>query len=370
MKRITILAVGRDMSALTPGTPLYERLTLYDTYHTFIHVIMSVGDSNKVMIGSSVVVASGGKSFIGAFFNALKLSLSEYTKYPEIKLITTQDVLYAGVVGYIISIIKRKPLYVQLHGDYLDNPLWFNSNVGYGNRLMNTVGKWILRKADAIRVVSNRLLKQIVREQDVKENKLISIPIGTDLSIFSKAENIPRTKTVLFVGRLIPEKEPLLFVSVASAICKKYLDVNIGIAGEGYLKEEMESMFKNEGVLDRVKFYGSLSQRELATIYAQSYCYIHTAGWEGWGMPMIESIAAGCPVVTTDSGCAGEAIRHKETGMVVPVYNEAGLIAATETILTDSELWNRLVENGKKEAELWSLKHLATVNMEWYASVK
>ncbi|MES2749655.1 MAG: glycosyltransferase family 4 protein [Patescibacteria group bacterium] len=370
MKRIAILAIGRDVSALTPGTPLYERLTLYDSYHTFIHVIMTVGAPKKIMIGTSVVVTAGGKSFIGAFFNALRVAFREIKKYPDIKLVTTQDVLYAGVVGYIVSLLKRKPLYVQLHGDYLDNPAWFTSKVGYGNRVMNFIGKWILRRADAIRVVSQRLLTQIVREQGIEESTLISIPIGTDLSIFSQTENRQRSKTLLFVGRLIPEKEPMLFVNVASTICKKYPDVMIGIAGDGFLKEEMVNRFNQEGLSSRVTFYGALAQRELSNVYAQSYCYIHTAGWEGWGMPMIESMAAGCPVVTTDSGCAGEAIRNRETGMVVPVNDEAGLVLATEAILNDITLWNSLVENGKKEAELWSLKHLAVVNMEWYASVK
>ena len=370
MERITILSIGRDVSGLTPGTPLYERLSLYDTYHTFVHIIMSVGAPQKVTIGTSEIMTGGGKNFIGAFFNALALAFNEYKKYPHIKLVTTQDVLYAGVLGYIVSVIKRKPLYVQLHGDYLDNPAWFTSKVGYGNRVMNGVGKWILRRAESVRVVSNRLLVQIVTEQNIPERKLISIPIGTDLSIFSSAGNQTRTKTLLFVGRLIPEKEPLLFVAVATKICKKYPEVRIGIAGDGFMRGEIETCFRNEGLLERVTFYGSLAQRELAGIYAQSYCYIHTAGWEGWGMPMIESMAAGCPVVTTDSGCAGEAIRNLETGMVVPIHDEVGLVTATETLLNDSVLWSRLVENGKKEAELWSLKHLAAINMEWYASVK
>jgi glycosyltransferase involved in cell wall biosynthesis len=367
MKRSNLLLIGRDRSALTPQSPLQQRLALYDTYHTMHLVIMAVGERQTCTIGQSTVVTPGGKTLVGAFFNAIIEARRQLKSEPGISLVSTQDVLYAGVVGYLISRLSGLPLYVQLHGDYLDNPAWFASSVGFGNRFMNVVGKWILRRADAIRVVSQRLLEQIIREQGIAREKLISIPIGTDLSIFSQTAPAEREKTILFVGRLIPEKEPMLFCAVATKIAQEFPDVRIGIAGDGFLREEMSVYFAEHEILDRVQFYGSLDQKTLASRYARSWCYIHTAGWEGWGMPMIESMAAGCPVVTTDSGCAGEAIRHEETGLVVPV-GEAGLIQSTRRLLNDESLWQKLVEHGKTEATHWSITHLAELNMQWYAN--
>ncbi len=368
MKRQKLLLIGRDRSALTTQSPLQQRLALYDTYHTMRMVIMAVGERETCTIGQSTVVTPGGKTLVGAFFNALLESRRQLKSDSAISLVSTQDVLYAGLVGYLVSRLYRLPLYVQLHGDYLDNPAWFSSNVGVGNRFMNVVGKWILRRADAIRVVSKRLLEQIVREQGIAREKLISIPIGTDLSIFSQTAPAEREKTMLFVGRLIPEKEPMLFCAVATKVAEASPDVRIGIAGDGFLRDEMSRYFADHGMLDRVQFYGSLDQKTLAPLYARSWCYVHTAGWEGWGMPMIESMAAGCPVVTTDSGCAGEAIRHEETGLVVPVGDEAALVAATKRLLVDEAIWQTLVQNGKKEAEFWSITHLAELNMQWYAN--
>lgn len=368
MKRLTLLQIGRDRTAFALNSPLQQRLALYDTYHTMQMVIMATGPRETCTIGQSIVVTPGGKTLVGAFFNAFFEARRQLKSKPEISLVSTQDVLYAGLVGYLLSRLYRLPLYVQLHGDYLDNPAWFSSNVGVGNRFMNIVGKWILRRAEAIRVVSKRLLEQIVREQGISHEKLISIPIGTDLSIFSQTAPAEREKTILFVGRLIPEKEPMLFCAVATKVAEAFPEVRIGIAGDGFLRDEMSRYFADHGILDRVHFYGSLDQKTLAPLYARSWCYIHTAGWEGWGMPMIESMAAGCPVVTTDSGCAGEAIRHEETGLVVPVGDEAALVVSTKRLLTDESLWQSLVDNGKTEATRWSITHLAELNMQWYAN--
>ncbi len=361
----TVLTIGRDRTGLTPGSQLYERLKLYDTKIKMVHIIMGVGDAAEIAVGRSRVIAPGGKNFVSAFLKALVMACRE-VKETSVTVVSTQDVLYAGLVGYIATRVRRVPLYVQVHGDYLDNPKWYQSKVGFGNRIMNPVGKWILRQADGVRSVSRRLSEQLTNQFGIDAERIISIPIGTDLTLFGELPTYARERRLLFVGRLIPEKEPMLFCEVAAAVALKDKTVTIGIAGDGFMREEMEAYFAERGLASRVTFYGNLTQATLAPIYAQSYAYIHTAGWEGWGMPMIESIAAGCPVVTTDSGCAGEAIRHNETGLVVPVGDVSGLIRETERLLADAELWQELMLRGKTESALWSLHGLTDKLIAWY----
>jgi glycosyltransferase involved in cell wall biosynthesis len=363
-----VYMIGRDRTALQPGSPLSGRLERYGALLPITLVIMGTGNRVETTIGTGVtVIAPGGSSIIGAFIKATVTAVHLGIKQRRtFTVVTTQDVLYAGILGYIVAKILRLPFYVQLHGDYLDNPAWFASKVGVGNKVMNNVGKWLLRRADGVRAVSLRLKEQLVRDFHIEAERIISLPIGTDLGIFAKTDEGVRTKELLFVGRLIPEKEPFLFCDVAIAVARERHDVTIGIAGDGFLKDEIEKKFADAGLRDRVHFYGSLDQPTLAKKYASVYCYIHTAGWEGWGMPMIESMAAGCPVVTTDSGCAGEAIRHDETGLVVPVGDVPGLIRETKRLLGDEVLWRKLVEAGRREATVWSIDELSKKNMNWY----
>jgi glycosyltransferase involved in cell wall biosynthesis len=367
MQRKNILVIGRDSSAAVAGSQLHTRIKTYAQYHQFTFLVMNVGVRQESSVDTARVVLAGGKSLPTAFFKTLWRGYTEL-KSGQYDLVTTQDVLYAGLVGYLLSRYFRLPLFVQMHGDYLDNERWFKSNVGRFNRAMNGVGIFILKRAHFVRAVSERLRTQLIASYGLKPERIISIPIGTDLGLFQQSDTATRRKSLLFAQRLLPEKCALLFTEVATTLMQKYSDVTTDIAGDGMLKDEMVDYFTKAGVVDRVTFHGAVPQSTLVSLYQQSYIYLHTADWEGWGMPMIEAMAAGTPVVTTDTGCAGEAIRHGETGLVTAVNDTQVLIHETEVLLTDEALWNRLSTQGSKEAVLWSFDSLARKNMEWYAT--
>lgn len=369
MKRINILSIGRDSSVLEEGSQLYRRFVVYDTYHTFVHVVINPGERKEIKIGQSTIVLAGGASLIGAFIAAYK-EVKKQMKTNECALVTTQDVLYAGLLGYIFSRKTKLPLYVQVHGDHLDNDRWFKSEVGKFNRVMNIVGKFILRRADAVRAVSGRLKVQLVKNYAISAERIISIPIGTDLSLFSATEVAGRKRSIFFAQRLIHEKCPMLFAEVVTAVMEEFSDVTVEIAGDGFMREEMERYFAEHNVADRVTFLGKIDQQTLAELYNTAYCYLHTADWEGWGMPMIEAMASGCPVVTTDTGCANEAVRDGETGFVTAINDKEALVEKTKRLFSDTRLWQELSDNSKREAEKWAFASLAEKNMQWYADVQ
>lgn len=369
MSRRILLSIGRDSSIGTVGSPLYQRMQTYEQSHTFIQIVMAVGEPRELQIGTCRIYLTGGAHLASAFWNALSAAV-RIARTEPVDIVTTQDVLYAGVVGYLVSYRFSLPLFVQLHGDYLDNPLWFASQVGRLNRVMNIVGKYILRRATSVRAVSARLRTQLIAQFGIDEKRVHSIPIGTDLNIFAKGTDAARVKRLVFVGRLLPEKEPLLFCEVAATILTHHPEFTIGIAGDGFMRTAMEALLTERGVLDRTHFYGNLDLTSVAELYATSFCYIHTAGWEGWGMPMIEAMAAGCPVVTTDSGCAGEAVRHLDTGMVSPVGDATALIKNVEILITDSNLWHKIVASGRTESVVWSATNLTDKLVKWYESDK
>jgi len=362
-----ILVIGRDSSAAVVGSQLHTRIKMYAQYHQFTFVIMNTGAAQETTVDSARIILAGGKTLPTAFIKTLWRGYKEL-KSAQYDLVTTQDVLYAGLVGYILSRYFHLPLFAQMHGDYLDNERWFNSNVGRFNRAMNGVGIFVLKRADFVRAVSERLRTQLITSYGLKPERIISIPIGTNLGLFQTSDTTIRRKSLLFAQRLLPEKCALLFAEVATALMQKYHDVTIDIAGDGMLKDEMVDYFTKAGVIDRLTFHGAVPQATLVSLYQQSYIYLHTADWEGWGMPMIESMAAGTPVVTTDTGCAGEAVRHNETGLVTAINDKQALIRETEMLLTDEALWNRLSTQGLSEAVLWSFDSLARKNMEWYAT--
>jgi glycosyltransferase involved in cell wall biosynthesis len=367
MKRKRILSIGGDTSIFDATSQFRTRFLVYDSYHTFTLVILNTGEKQKITLGHSQVIQPGGKNVVTAFVRTFFYTVQLVSR-EKFDLITTQDVLYSGLLGFVISKLKRLPLYVQLHGDYLDNERWFKSKVGSFNRIMNVIGKFILKRADHVRVVSQRLKEQVVAQHKLDENRVVSIPIGTDMSMFVPPDSMTREPIIAFAQRLILEKQPMLFVAVTIEVMQQFPEIRVVIAGDGPMKADMQSAYAATGLQDRVTFLGSVKQAELVSLYQSAKCYLHTADWEGWGMPMIEAMATGCPVVTTNTGCAGEVVKDGENGFVTPINDKVALVHAVQTLLSDEVMWQRFSKRGIIEAQAWSFDSLARKNMEWYAN--
>lgn len=362
-----ILSIGSDVSIFDPDSNFRNRIKLYHSYHDIDTLVLGAGRRRSTKLAGNLVEQPGGRNrvfaFVKTFYSALRL-----TRRHRYDLVLTQDVLYAGLVGFVVARLRNLPLVTQLHGDYLDNREWFESGIGTFNRVMNPIGRYVLRHSDGVRGVSERIRQRTISRFGVSPEKIISSPIGTNASFFSKGLEA-REGILLFVGRLLPEKNPHLFVESVAEVMRTHGDsIRAVLVGGGPLERDLRWLVKTRSLERRFEFVGQGDHEDLARWYQRAKCLVHTADWEGWGIPMIEAIASGCPVVTTDTGAAGEAIRDRETGLVVPVNDPDAIVRAICLLLDDQQLWHQLSENGVLEAERWSFEQLTKRTMEFYGS--
>ena len=86
----------------------------------------------------------------------------------------------------------------------------------------------------------------------------------------------------------------------------------------------------------------------MASYYKSADLFLLTSNYEGWGLAVVEAMAAGCPVVMTDVGCAGELVAPGQTGLVAPVGEKNGLSLAINEMAAN----RRLREEIKNKARL------------------
>ncbi|WP_460207813.1 glycosyltransferase [Scytonema sp. NUACC21] len=112
------------------------------------------------------------------------------------------------------------------------------------------------------------------------------------------------TSFILFAGRLHPQKDPILLVRALAQLLTTLREPNVHllIAGHGELEAEVSAEIGRLGLSGRVTMLGAVTQRELAQLHRISNVFVLTSAYEGLPLVVLEALASGTPVVTTQCG--------------------------------------------------------------------
>ena len=199
-------------------------------------------------------------------------------------VVTSQDPFWRGLFAWRVAWRTGAKLNIQVH-----------------TSVLNFLGKFILRRADSVRVVSEKI-KQKVESIGVKVPFHV-LPVYIDISKFRNIVRQPHSqKTILWVGRFENEKNPALAVSILQAVLRSGMDARLIMLGVGSLAQKLKARAHAAGL--PVEFPG---WQDTATYLAQADVVLCTSKHESWGASMIEALAAGVQVVAPDVGIAREA---------------------------------------------------------------
>jgi glycosyltransferase involved in cell wall biosynthesis len=159
------------------------------------------------------------------------------------------------------------------------------------------------------------------------------------------------TVRVLSVGRLDPEKNPLLLLDVLAALKGRAPRWRLTVAGDGPLRAELAAAVAARGLEDTVELVGEVvNGPELWALYRRSHAFLHVSLTEGLPQVLVEAQASGLPVVATDVGGVGAALGHGARGLLVAPADAAAAAAALERLAADAGLRERLVSAGLEHA--------------------
>ncbi len=160
-----------------------------------------------------------------------------------------------------------------------------------------------------------------------------------------------RPPLVLFIGQLVPRKGydllALAMPLVARAVPEaRFVFVSHNRGGE----PELRRIAAEGGVAERLGIVGPVSEAEKIGLLREAAVMAAPSRYEGFGIPLIEALAAGAPVVTTDVVAGNEIIAHERTGLLTPYGDVEALAAAIIRLLRDRALGARLAAAGRTEA--------------------
>lgn len=221
-------------------------------------------------------------------------------------LVTAQNPFETGIVAYQIAKKGKIKFQLQIHTD-LFSPYF--SQESFINWFRVKMVKFLLPKADGIRVVSKKIKDSVESVIKNLKSEIVILPIFVDVEKLKKASSItdihreyPGKKIVLVASRLEPEKN----VSLAVEAFKKAIEgipeipeTVLLIAGEGSERKKIKDLIVDHGLKDKAILLGHVPYDELVSYYQAANLLVLSSNYEGYGMVLVEGAAAGIPITTT-----------------------------------------------------------------------
>ena len=175
--------------------------------------------------------------------------------------------------------------------------------------------------------------------------KIVVQPLGIELDEFAQQPrkegrfrtdwNIATDDIVLGkVCRLVPIKNHMLFLNVAARVLKEFPNTKWVIVGDGETRPQLEARTDELGIRDNVIFTG-WQRGGMAHVFSDFDLMVMTSNNEGTPIAMIEAMATGCPVISTDVGGIPDLLLDGELGQLVPKGDEDAIVDAVIATLND-----------------------------------
>jgi glycosyltransferase involved in cell wall biosynthesis len=173
------------------------------------------------------------------------------------------------------------------------------------------------------------------------EKRITVIPNGVDAELFADAEpidlsefGIPQeSQTLLFVGRLDPQKDPFVLLQAMELLTGSHPQLHLLFVGDGPLQEELTLCVVDRELNDRVHFAGR--RDDVANLMKASDVFVLPSQWEGMPNVVLEAMAVGLPIVATEVEGTAELLAENQTGLLVPPHSPTALVEAVESLLRD-----------------------------------
>jgi glycosyltransferase involved in cell wall biosynthesis len=207
---------------------------------------------------------------------------------------------------------------------------------------------------DAMLGVSRSEREELEGYQLVPVAKLHHVTAGIDVAAFASYADrgefrrqmlIPEHAVLIgTAGRLVPQKDPLLFVRAAAQLRQEGLLTYFAWAGDGELRDQAEALARSLGVDTHLRFAGYC--RDVRPFLAALDIFALTSRYESFGYVTCEAMAMGKPVVATNVAGSNELVEDGKTGYLVAPGDVAGCAAALRRLAVDPSLRHTLGEAG------------------------
>ncbi|MBN2013927.1 MAG: glycosyltransferase family 4 protein [Candidatus Altiarchaeota archaeon] len=240
-------------------------------------------------------------------------------------------------MGVLAGKLLRKKIVITYHGgevsDFLDRFMF--------------VCKPILFIAKKITVPS-QYLKSVFDERGINVDV---VPNILDIENFPYCKRKQIRPKLLIVKHLEQVYNIKMGIMAFGIVKNNFPDAELKIVGSGSQENKLRALVKELGLNDSVCFLGVIDHNKIAGIYKESDIFLNCSIFESFGMVLLEAMASGLPVVSTNVGGIPSIIEDRVNGFLVEPDDYQGMAKSIISLLENQEIVNRVVINGRQKSE-------------------
>lgn len=327
-----VLSISLGRGILEKGTRERARMALYAARLSSLHMVVLTrkehGYATPTIEGALHLYPTNSRSRFMMLIDAYRIGryILKRKKNRDM-VVSAQDPLEMGWLAFVLSRVTGTKLQIQVHGDYF-NDGWVSGSVL--RRVRRMYALLLLKRASLIRVVSERIKKSLV-SRGINASCITVLPIRPELEVFLSRERVVREDgytVFLYVGRLAPEKDLTRMLLAFKEVYQVNPNVRLRMVGKGEEERRLRTLATTLGIEHVITFVPWTE--DVAGEMANADVFLLTSKHEAYGLVLVEAMASGLPIVTTDVGCVGEVVKHGVHGVVV---HEEGATPFSEGML-------------------------------------
>lgn len=266
---------------------------------------------------------------------------------------------------YFLKFLGKKPLVLTVHD--LTNEK-FNDHSSLTEKVLGWK-KRLISRADHIIAISENTRKDIIEHYNLSPEKVTTVYLagGFDEAIINATEVPEMKKTpqqyILFVGSRIGYKNFHSFVREVAPVIRQQ-NISLVVAGGGAMSAAEQGFIKELDIADRVVSFSHASDKLLAQLYSKALAFIFPSLYEGFGLPVLEAMQCGCPVLLSDNSSLPEV--GGNAALYFDPFIKGSLPGILSSLLNDDDKRKKMIREGKDQVAKFNWDTTAIKHIDIY----
>jgi glycosyltransferase involved in cell wall biosynthesis len=276
------------------------------------------------------------------------------------------DVFFYPTVYSYFPLWTRVPAVVGIHDTIADRNPHFSFATKRQEFLWKAKVRMALFQARLVMTVSEYSSRCLQDHYKVPNSRIRVVPEAASDRFEAPSLNSSREPFVLYVGGISPNKNlGTLIRAFAGLPDDRRSNWRLLLAGDyksdGFQNcfQEMSALVRECGLQERVEFLGYVSDDDLVRLYQRASLFVMPSLDEGFGLPAVEAMASGTPVIVSDGNSLTEVVGS--AGILFPAQDERALSDHMERVISNPQLWDHMSKLGIERAASFSWDHAARV---------